>query len=109
MSFLEVSQCNAFILFCLTSYDGEKPTSLLLLKKELITGILSAAEACKPEVERRRFIRKPTGVFQSNAPAHLVVWDTVDRICVVCSTAETKKRSPNVILVMFICIQKNVF
>ena len=90
---LEISQCNAFILFCLTRFDGEKPTSLLVFKKALISGILSAAKACKAEVEPNRFIRKPSGVFQSTAASHLVIWDKVDRNCVVCSTPGSRKRT----------------
>ena len=80
----EISQCNAFILFCLTRFDGEKPTSLLVFKKALISGILSAAEACKPEVVPKSFIRKPSGVFQSTAASHLVIWDEVCRSQLCC-------------------------
>ena len=45
------------------------------------------------QIEPNCFIRRPSAsVFQSIADSHLVVWDEVDRNCVLCITPASRKR-----------------
>ena len=90
---LEVSQANAFILFCLTRYaDDKKNLSLLKFKKMLITELLVIADEVKPvDYEPHRIIRPNRLV---NTPSqHCVVWTDSARICVVCSKPPDRKRT----------------
>lgn len=87
---IEVSQVNAFILYCLKRYADEKPTHLLTFKEVLISEMLTEADNIKPENH------KPHRVPHPNVPVttqhkHLVTWSKDDRNCVICSGPGQRK------------------
>ena len=82
----EVSQMDAFILFCLTRDAGTKTVPLIEFKKLLITELIIKANKIPPNQKMHR-IKKPTGdVVRTMQLAHSVVWYPDDRICAACST-----------------------
>ena len=90
----EISQMNAFILFCLTREAGTKTVPSIEFKKLLITELITEASKNIPPDQKIHRIKKPTGdVVRTTQPAHYVVWHPDDRNCAVCSTPQLGNRT----------------
>ena len=69
----EISQMNAFILFCLTREAGTKTVPPIEFKKSLITELITEASKNIPPDQKIHRIKKPTGdVVRTTQPAHYV-------------------------------------
>ena len=67
----EISQVNAFILFCLTRETGTKTVPPIEFKKLLITELITEASKNIPPDQKIHRIKKPTGdVVRTTQPAH---------------------------------------
>lgn len=91
---VEVSQVNAYILYCMTREQDARHVPLLSFKHALIESLISKAEQYKPKDYIGHFISKPT----ARAPTairepHIVTWSEADRNCVYCSTPQLRKRT----------------
>ena len=101
---IEVTQVNAFILHCLTRYEGTKPFSLKKFKDKLIHQLINEANACIPDDHKHHVPKQPTArVVRVQGPSHLVNWLPDARNCQVCSSLQNRKRTH------FICITCNAY
>ena len=101
---LEVTQVNAFILHCLTRYEGSKSLSLKEFKDELIHQLIETASLCVPKDHKHHVVSQPTSrMVKALGPSHLIRWLPVARNCRVCSTPTNRKRSH------FVCITCNAY
>jgi len=91
----EVSQANAYILFCLTRNNDEKATPLLKFKKELIKQLIDEANTIIPADHKHHRVMTPksTPAFLNAAPEHLVIWHKNVCNCVMCSAPGQRKRT----------------
>lgn len=91
---IEVTQINAFILFCLTREEGEKPISLKDFKQKLMKGLISEADKVIPNNFKHHLVPKPrTKLVREAGPSHLIKWLPSDRNCKFCSTPNDRKRT----------------
>ena len=89
----EVSQINAYILFCLTRDGSVNATPLIKFKRMLIKELLTEADNIIPADHQMHLVRKAKStVTNTPQPAHLVMWQPADRNCAVCSTPQDRKR-----------------
>ena len=101
---IEVTQVNAFILHCLTRYEGTKPFSLKKFKDKLIHQLINEANTCIPDDHKHHVPKQPTARnVRVQGPSHLVNWLSDARNCQVCSTPQNRKRTH------FICITCNAY
>ena len=103
---IEVTQVNAFILHCLTRYEGTKPFSLKKFKDKLIHQLINEANTCIPDDHKHHVPKQPTARnVRVQGPSHLVNW------LPDASAAHLKiEREPtlNASHVMHICILNNI-
>ena len=91
---IEVTQINAFILYCLTRAAGTKATSLKSFKQMLIKELLAKANEIIPENHKHHIVAKPDAKLKRvPGPSHLVTWVPNDRNCKFCSTPKDRKRT----------------
>ena len=101
---IEVSQINAYVLFCLTRDEEAKPLSLKKFKTSFIKGLLAEAENVIPINHVHHVPRKPTSTLvRVPGPTHIIRSMPHDRNCLVCSTPARRKRTH------FNCSTCNVF
>ena len=101
---IEVTQVNAFILHCLTRYEGTKPFSLKKFKDKLIHQLINEANTCIPDDHKHHVPKQPTARnVRVQGPSHLVNWLPDARNWQVCSTPQNRKRTH------FKCITCNAY
>ena len=101
---IEVSQINAYVLFCLTRDEGVKSVSLKKFKVDLIKGLIAEANKVIPENHVHHVPRKPNArLVRLPGPNHIVRSLPYDRNCVKCSTPAKRRRTH------FNCTTCNVF
>lgn len=101
---IEVTQINAFILYCLTRDEGTKATSLKQFKTMLMKDMLIQAEKFIPDNHKHHVVHKPGAkLMRVPGPSHVVKWVENDRNCVVCSTPQKRKRTN------FMCTSCNAY
>jgi len=89
---LGVTQVNAFILYCLTRDDEEKPISLKKFKSQVVKSLIEEAEICIPEDHKHHAVPKPNAkLVRVPGPSHLIRWNADARNCKVCSTPKDRK------------------
>ena len=91
---IEVTQSNAFILYCLTREQGSKRVSLKKFKQMLMKQLIAEAHSIIPEGFQHHIPRKPDATLQrAPGPNHIITWVPGDRNCKVCSNAQVRKRT----------------
>ena len=87
----EVSQMNAFRMFCLKREARTKTGPLIEFKKSLITELITDANKNIPPDQKTHRIEKPTGDVVRKT--RCAVWHPDNRNCTVCSTPKLRKRT----------------
>ena len=91
---IEVTQINAFILYCVSRAAETKAISLKSFKQMLIKELLAKANEIIPENHKHHIVAMPDAKLKLvPGPSHLVIWVPDDRNCKFCSTPKDRKRT----------------
>ena len=98
---IEVTQINAFILYCLTRAAETKATSLKSFKQMLIKELLAKANEIIPGNHKHHIVAKPDAKLKRvPGPSHLVTWVRDDRKLQVLQHSKRQKKNTFLLPVM---------